>query len=100
MHSRAWSTLELSTAILRRLPGPRPRTRPATVFPLKLRTIHGPRMFRRISADPERSSTSEDAECDRARQEWLTALDCPARISAHHGIDVSVEHLRHAYPLN
>src|SRR3954462_9835462 len=100
MHSRAWSTLELSNAILRGHRCTRPRARPATVFPLKLRTIHGPRMFRRISANPERSSTSEDSERARARQEWLTALDCLARISAHHGIDLSVEHLRHAYPLD
>src|SRR4051812_14227677 len=81
-------------------PGRPPVRRREIVVPLQLRTPHGPRMSRQISADAGQSNASKEAERETLRQQWATALDCLAGIAAHHGVDLPVEHLRHAYPLD
>src|SRR4051794_20874295 len=80
--------------------GRRSKHRLEIVVPLQLRTPHGPRMSLQISADAEQSNNSKEAEWETMRQQWATALDCLARIAAHHGVDLPVEHLRHSYPLD
>jgi ATP-binding cassette, subfamily B, bacterial HlyB/CyaB len=61
-------------------------------------------MSQQISADAEQGCTSAatptaDAP-DTPRPESQTALECLARIAAHHGVDLPVERLRHAYAVD
>jgi ATP-binding cassette, subfamily B, bacterial HlyB/CyaB len=56
-------------------------------------------MSQQTSADTKQGRNPKDVDRDNLRQQSLTALDCLARIAAHHGVDLPVEHLRHAYPL-
>lgn len=61
-------------------------------------------MSQQISADaePECNVAAEPAADapEVARSEPQTGLDCLARIAAHHGVDLPVERLRHAYALD
>jgi subfamily B ATP-binding cassette protein HlyB/CyaB len=61
-------------------------------------------MSQQTSADAEQGCTAAampaaDAP-DTPRPESQTALECLARIAAHHGVDLPVERLRHAYAVD
>ncbi|MDB5610859.1 MAG: peptidase [Bradyrhizobium sp.] len=61
-------------------------------------------MSQQISADAEQGSNpaaepAADAPAS-PRSESQTALECLARVAAHHGVDLPVERLRHAYALD
>src|SRR6267142_434614 len=105
MRSRGWSTPEWSSAT-------RPEYRPThqrsarspSAVPLHLPTVHGLRMPQQTSAEAEQDCTSAamstaDAP-DMPRPEQQTALACLARVAAHHGVDLPVQRLRHAYAVD
>src|ERR1700688_1130813 len=61
-------------------------------------------MSQQTSADAEQSCNraAEPAADtpDSPRSESQTALDCLARVAAHHGVDLPAERLRHAYAVD
>lgn len=59
-------------------------------------------MSQAISAEIESSGAGEapDAASEDARSAARTALDCLARVATHHGADLPVERLRHAYAVD
>lgn len=61
-------------------------------------------MSQQISADAEQgcaSAATPTADApDTPRPESQTALECLARIAAHHGVDLPTERLRHAYAVD
>src|ERR1700730_2237649 len=101
MRCKGWLTPELSSATSR--PVRHRPARAASEVPRQLRIVHGPRMSQQISADAEQGCNPDvvpaaDAP-DYLRSESQTALQCLARVAAHHGVDLPVERLRHAYAL-
>src|SRR3954468_6078586 len=59
----------------------------------------GLRMSQQTSAEQEPLFTLRTPEPAPLRQ-TATALDCLSRIAAHHGVELPVERLRHAYALD
>jgi subfamily B ATP-binding cassette protein HlyB/CyaB len=61
-------------------------------------------MFQQTSAEIVQNSDSAEAAVpdspEAPRSEPLTALACLAKIASHHGVDLPVERLRHAYALD
>jgi ATP-binding cassette, subfamily B, bacterial HlyB/CyaB len=53
-------------------------------------------------AEPDRDPSAEPSSGapDAPRSESRTALECLARIAAHHGVDLPAERLKHAYALD
>src|SRR4051794_7013739 len=57
-------------------------------------------MLQRISAEVEQGWGTGEGGGTAARPEQLTGFHCIAKIAAHHGLDLTVEQLRHAYPID
>src|SRR3954462_7386872 len=99
MPFEAWSRLELSSGLRRGHQPIRRWARQTNVVPRQLRTLDVLPMLQRISAEVGQGWETGESGGTSARPEHLTGCYCIARIAAHHGLELSVEQLRHAYPL-
>src|SRR2546423_3785123 len=66
----------------------------------QLRTLDDLPMFQRISAELEQGWETGEGDGTTACPEQLTGFYCIAKIAAQHGLDLTVEQLRHAYPVD
>ena len=65
-----------------------------------IQTLHGLRMPQQTSANVELAEVPATDAPVAPRLERRPALECLAKIAAHHGVDLPAERLRHAYAVD